>query len=326
MRARLFGSLLLTVVTGACGTVAPSIVPVPSTPAPTVSTSSRPALSVPPPGTSSPIDLDAELDVGGRTMRLVCVGPTVVGEPTILLEAGLGDDHHTWDDVARGMESEHRLCAYDRAGLGHSESRTERSVTAADHVADLRALLEAANLDGPFVIGAHSYGAAVAILFTQAYPEDVAGLLFVDPRSPRTSARFRAALPDVTDDEPDGLVQLRYSLEDFETDPLLNRENLDLRHSFEEAAAALDTPGRSFGDRPVVVLSAGASLGTQLGLPPDLAATFDGIWTATHEELADESTAGALEVVPGAGHYIHREQPRAVIDALERILDDLRTR
>jgi pimeloyl-ACP methyl ester carboxylesterase len=323
MRARLLVPAALSVVIGACGGVTPPpTLPAPGTSAPTAP---EPSTTVAAPITPVPTGVEADIDVGGRTMRLVCAGPTDVKEPTILLEAGLGDDHRPWADVLRAMEPEHRLCAYDRAGLGQSEPAAERSRTAADQVADLRALLDAADLHGPFVLGAHSYGPIVAILFTRAYPDDVAGLLFVDPRSPRVSARFRAALPDVAENEPDGLMQLRYSLDAFETDPVLNRENLNLAQSYEEANAALDTPGPFFGDRPVIVLSAGSSLAAQAGVPPDLAPTLDGIWRATQQELADESTAGSLEVVPGSGHYIQTDRPQAVIDGLERILGDLAT-
>ena len=322
MRARLLGPAILSVVIGACGSAVPSPT-VPNTPPPAAPSPSTPAPTEPASPTPAPTGLDADIDIGGRTMRLVCVGPTDLDEPTILLEAGLGENHDSWDAVVRGLAPAHRVCAYDRAGLGHSEPRLERSVTAADHVADLRALVDAANLDGPFVIGAHSYGPNVSIVFTDVYAEDVAGLVLVDPRNPHTSARFRAALPDGAADEPDGLVQLRSSLGSYETDPVLNPENLDLRQSFQQAAAVLDQAGPAFGDRPVVVLSAGESLATQLGLPPDLAATIDGIWLADHQELADESTRGSLEVVSGAGHFIQGDRPQAVIDAFERILDDL---
>ena len=74
-----------------------------------------------------------------------------------------------------------------------------------------------------------------------------------------------------------------------------------------------------------MVLSAGNSWGAQLGLPPDLSTTLDPIWLASHQDLADESTAGSLEVVPESGHYIQADQPQAVIDGLERILGDLAT-
>jgi pimeloyl-ACP methyl ester carboxylesterase len=308
MRPRPLGLALLSVVLAACGGGAP-------------------ASTAPSPSTSAPTELvaDVDVDVGGLTMHLVCVGPTDTGEPTILLEAGGGGDYLAWGEILDMMQSTHRLCAYDRAGLGQSEPPAETSRTAADQVADLRALLDAAGVSGPFVIGSHSYGATVATLFTQAYPDDVVGLLFVDPQSPRVSARFRDALPEPASNEPASVADFRDGLETFETDPSLNPEHLHLRTSFAQAAEALDEPGPLFGDRPVVVLSAETTPGPQLGLPPDLATTIDEIWAAGQQELADESIAGSLETVSGAGHEIQVDRPPAVIDALERILDDLAT-
>ena len=64
-------------------------------------------------------------------MHLVCVGPTDTGEPTILLEAGGGGDYLTWAEILPVMQSTHRLCAYDRAGLGQSEPPAEALRTAA---------------------------------------------------------------------------------------------------------------------------------------------------------------------------------------------------
>ena len=178
MRSRWLGVTLLTVALAACGDGLPASV----------------APSIPPsPSSSASNELVADVDVGGRTMHLVCVGPTDSGEPTILLESGGGMDYSAWTEILPVMQSTHRLCAYDRAGLGASEPPAEASRLAADQVADLRALLDAADVSGPFVIGSWSYGATVATLFTQAYPDDVVGLLFVDPQSPGVVARWRAA-------------------------------------------------------------------------------------------------------------------------------------
>ena len=258
-------------------------------------------------------------------MHLVCVGPTDTGEPTILLEAGGGGDYLTWGEILALMQSTHRLCAYDRAGLGQSEPPEETSRTTADQVSDLRKLLDASGVSGPFVIGAHSYGATVAILFTKAYADEVVGLLFVDPQSPRVTARWRDVLPAPAADEPSSLTDFRDGLETFETDPSLNPEHLQLRSSFAEATAALDAPRPLFGDRPVVVLSAGTTPGLQSGLPPTLAKMVDEIWAASQQELADESAAGARKTVSGTGHEIQVDRPGAVRNALERILDDLAT-
>lgn len=215
------------------------------------------------------------------------------------------------------------LCAYDRAGLGQSEPPAEASRTSADQVADLRELLDSAGVSGPFVIGSHSYGATVATLFANAYPDDVVALLFVDPEGARVEARWLDALSTPSADEPASVSEFREQLETFGTDPSMNPEHLHLRSSFAEATAALDEPGPLFGDRPVVVLSAETNPSPQLGLPPKLSKTIDKIWADGQQELADESTAGSLQTVSDAGHEIQVDQPSAVIDALERILDDL---
>ena len=174
-------------------------------------------------------------------------------------------------------------------------------------------------------IGSWSYGATVATLFTRAYPDEVVGLLFVDPQSPGVVARWRDALPAPAADEPASVTSLRNEFDTFYDDPSMNPERVHLLPSLAEAAAALEAPGQLFGDRPVVVLSAGSTPATQQGLPPDLATTLQDLWIAAQQELADESTAGTRETVPGAGHAIQHEKPQAVIDALEGILADLAT-
>lgn len=123
------------------------------------------------------------------------------------------------------MQATHRLCAHDRAGLGLSEPPTEASRTAADQVTDLHALLEAGSVRGPFVIGAHSFGATIATLFTQAYRDDIVELVFVDPQGPRAYVGWLDALPAETAEEPKGVADLRDDLETFPTDPSLNPEH-----------------------------------------------------------------------------------------------------
>jgi pimeloyl-ACP methyl ester carboxylesterase len=285
-----------------------------------------PAGSAGSPAASASSELVADIDVGGRTLHLVCLGPTDTGEPTILLEAGMGSPYQSWGEILLGMQGDHRVCAYDRAGLGMSEPATETSRTTADLVDDLRALLDTAGVPGPFVLGAHSLGAWPAAVFAERYPDEVVGLVVVDPRGPRVSEGWRDALPPAAAGEPEAVAANRDELTTFETDPSLNDERLDLTASAAEAATALDAAGPLFGDRPVVVLSAANTPQAWADLPPELAATFGDIWLAGQQEFADESTAGSLEVVAGVGHEIHNEQPPAVIDALESVLAELASR
>jgi len=270
--------------------------------------------------TAAGSELVGDFDVGGRTLHLVCVGPTDLDEPIVLLEAGLESPYQTWSEVLVTMSTEHRLCAYDRAGLGASESAPEAARTASDILTDLKALLVAANVNGPFVLVGHSIGAVPVSLFAGTYPTEVAGVVLVDPRGPRVSGEWLAALPGVATGEPEAVTANRDELVTFEGDPALNDEHLDLLAVGAEAIAALDRDGPLFGGRPVRVLSATGTLESWSDLPPDLKSTFDTIWLDGQQEFADESSVGSLIEVAGSGHEIQRDQPAAVVDAIAQVL------
>ncbi|MFR9804483.1 alpha/beta fold hydrolase [Pseudonocardia sp. RS010] len=69
---------------------------------------------------------------------------------------------------------------YDRLGTGWSDvvdlPRPGSRVTD-----DLRELLEAIGLPGPYVLVGHSLGGLYARLFAKRFPDDVAGLVLLDP-------------------------------------------------------------------------------------------------------------------------------------------------
>ncbi len=93
-------------------------------------------------------DLLADLDIGGgRTMHLLCVGPIDSGKPTVIFESGLTGDAGQWSDVFHELDGSVRACAYDRAGDGQSPpADAPAGRTTADQLADLRALLDVADV------------------------------------------------------------------------------------------------------------------------------------------------------------------------------------
>ena len=56
------------------------------------------------------------------------------------------------------------------------------------------------------------------------------------------------------------------------------------------------------------------------GLPADLAEKIDQIWFTAQQELADESTKGSRKTAARSRHDIQDEQPAAVVEALEQVL------
>jgi pimeloyl-ACP methyl ester carboxylesterase len=128
------------------------------------------------------------LDIGGkRRLNLVCMG---TGDATVLFDAGGSDWSAIWALVQPKVASRARACAYDRAGLGHSDpARGPRTPVAIAE--DLHALIGAAGLKQPIVLVGHSLGGFNVKLHAALFPDDVAGLVLVDPSEERTWPRTR---------------------------------------------------------------------------------------------------------------------------------------
>jgi len=128
------------------------------------------------------------IDVGGHRLHLNCVGS---GEPTVVLQNGLGEMSAGWDRITTAVGRTTRVCAYDRAGQGWSDDVAEPQDGRAI-ATDLHTLLHRAGETGPFVIVGHSAGGAYSMVYAAQYPEDVAGMVFLDSMSPYEFT----ALPD----------------------------------------------------------------------------------------------------------------------------------
>src|SRR5512132_3653055 len=108
---------------------------------------------------------------GGRRVFVECVGS---GSPSVVLEAGLGANARSWQDVQAQIGRTTRTSAYDRAGVGSSVARPGVH-GAREEVDDLRRMLDGAGIDPPYVLVGQSYGGLLVRLFARAHPEQTAG-------------------------------------------------------------------------------------------------------------------------------------------------------
>jgi pimeloyl-ACP methyl ester carboxylesterase len=213
----------------------------------------------------------------------------------------------------------HHLCGYDRLGAGRSDPPSEARRGITDQVDDLVALLDTAGLQEPVVLAAHSAGSLPTLGLMSRAPERVAGVVLVDPWSPRVCPAQRAALPPERADESPELADERRFLNDYLYDPSQNGEHLLRAEDDVEAMRILDGSGPLFGDRPVVVLQA-PPLPYLPGLPRryhelTVAVIDDGVG-----EFAAESTHGTLIKVEDTGHLIQADQPEVVMQAIRDVL------
>ncbi|MEZ4663972.1 MAG: alpha/beta hydrolase [Caldilineaceae bacterium] len=117
--------------------------------------------------------------VNGRQMHMVCAGQSQPGAPTVILQAGGANESLWWVRVQSQLADHVRVCAYDRAGLGWSEAAaTPRDPITL--VGELHDLLAVADIQPPYVMAGHSFGAILTRVYAAQYPDEVAGLALVD--------------------------------------------------------------------------------------------------------------------------------------------------
>lgn len=126
---------------------------------------------------------DVTIQVNGRSVRLAIASPTRPNatRSTIVFESGLGTaGTGDFAKVLPLLPKDLRAIRYDRPGLGGSaddgESPTPRHIATVLHDA-----LAAAGVTPPYVLVGHSLGGTRIRMFAGVYPNEVAGLVFVDP-------------------------------------------------------------------------------------------------------------------------------------------------
>jgi pimeloyl-ACP methyl ester carboxylesterase len=116
------------------------------------------------------------VDIGGYRLHLWCTGD---GAPAVILDAGLGGTSAGWGFVQPDVARFTRVCSYDRAGMGYSESgpspRTARRI--ADELAEL---LARSGIAGPVVLVGESIAGFNVRMFASDHAEHAAGLVLVD--------------------------------------------------------------------------------------------------------------------------------------------------
>ncbi|HTA57897.1 MAG TPA: alpha/beta hydrolase [Candidatus Baltobacteraceae bacterium] len=120
------------------------------------------------------------VDLGTHHLHLLESGR---GGPTVVLEAGLMSTMLSWSELQRALAGSFRVVSYDRAGLGWSDLGPMPRT--ADRIVDeLHTLLQRAEIPPPYVLVGHSFGGLTMPLFAARFPEEVAGMVLVDPVAP----------------------------------------------------------------------------------------------------------------------------------------------
>jgi pimeloyl-ACP methyl ester carboxylesterase len=104
------------------------------------------------------------------------------GQPAIVFEAGLAASSLSWARVQPLLAEHSSTTSYDRAGLGWSTPLYSQP-SLVQMLDDLHAVAAWAGGGEPVVLVGHSFGALLLLAYTQRFPQQVAGLVLVEPVS-----------------------------------------------------------------------------------------------------------------------------------------------
>lgn len=126
------------------------------------------------------------------------------GSPVLLIH-GWPHDRRVWDGLADALSDAHRVIVPDLPGFGYSPPRHAVELaevpplTMDELAADLAALLDALDVDGPVTLGGVSMGGYVALAFAEAFPDRVGTLLLFDTKATADSDAGRGKRAEIVD-------------------------------------------------------------------------------------------------------------------------------
>lgn len=290
------------------------------------------------------------VNVGSHQLH-IC--PTGEGSPTVVLESGGASWSLDWNLVQTEIEKFTRVCSYDRAGFGWSESgpnpRTSEQI-----VRELHALLTKAEIEKPYILVGASFGGHTVRLFSKKYPDEVAGIVLLDARHETINSKMPPAWKKL---EMSGKGMYQFMLLASRTgalnllgklmgekaappivmklpseirpmylevgfQPKYFKSNLDELSAITESDRQLSAIG-SLGNIPLTVIRHGIP-DLFASMPAEQAKQSEQVWQELQSDLAKLSSNSQMIVAEKSGHGIQIDQPSLVVDVIRQMVETIR--
>jgi pimeloyl-ACP methyl ester carboxylesterase len=273
----------------------------------------------------TPPPLGKLVDVGGYRVHLYCIG---TGSPTVVI-VGAGFSFN-WGLVQPEVAGFTQVCSYDHSGIGWSDDGPKDSCPL--RVSEVHTALKNAGIKGPYVLVGHSLGGLVARVYAGQYPDEVAGMVFVDhafgfpPAAPPGDAKVSPTpAPPATSSIPAGGMGIdsdpnfsKLSARDRELhlwamaqtrNQIVLQSNIRLVPDCIAEAEAL-AKEHPLGDKPLVDVSTDQFRSSDY-------VKFQGALLSLSQDSKEI-------IAEKSGHFVIIDRPDVVVDAIRQVVQSVR--
>ena len=236
--------------------------------------------------------------VAGRQIESLTV-KNPDADARIVFENGLRATVNGWDKVINSLAPDASIYAYNRPGYGNSQE-TDASRDGGTIVEELRQALKHKGIAPPYILVGHSLGGLYMQLFAKRYPNEVSGLVLVDPLLP--------GIVKKSEDFPfwtRGAKRLFFS-------STVNKE-IDAIHQTSEQVLSL----AAIDDKPIVMLINKPKGATAVGV--DFGAFHQDQKT---RDFVSKMYPKAKRIIIDSDHQMQRQNPAEVVDAIKAMIEN----
>lgn len=224
------------------------------------------------------------------------------GEPVIVLINGGSGPMEGWMKILPEISETSTVFSYNRLGVGGSDKPKEvqdgRTI-----VHTLREALEILGIEAPYVLVGHSLGGLYANLFTRLYPNEVAGIVFLEASHPKDLALNQSQGKTVK-----AINQMLSVFDSFSSHKQFNEVN------FVEDTVNQIQQENSFPDIPVYVITGGKE---NPMIPSDVRKK-----RLEHQlEYLSLSTTCKHVIAEKSGHFPQLTDPRIVVKTIKECVE-----
>ena len=228
-------------------------------------------------------------------------------KPTVIFESGLGDDMASWKEVVARTEKFANVFAYNRAGFSGSNSKNSAR-SGEVIVSELRSLLKIVHLKPPYILVGHSLGGAYMELYAKTFPEEVSGIILIDPNS--------AQYPEQCKKKKLGYCEPPSSIPkwaSFFLPDAVEGEIVGFKKTHAQINKAEQLP-----NVPLAMLS--STQRSKEESPEERKRRV--LYSKLHKELSLYVPNSRFIECDTCSHYIHQDQPGLVVDALVWVIEN----